>query len=278
MRPPKVSPIERVAAKLGLSEDEAAEWVAALESGPGRWVAEIGPQGGSSESRPSWFPEFVRLVSRDSVAPDESYRLDPSSVFMAAPFLGLDNVDSVLDVCAAPGGKSILAWSGLFPGRMVSNEIDARRARKLAENLSRLNVLAEVTCLRPGSLEGEFDLVIVDAPCSGQSMLAKGKRHPGCFYPSIVNGCAMRQRRILAESAERVATGGYLAYMTCTFSLEENEEVVAWFLSKFRGWEAEAVQGLAGHESRLAPFPCYRDWPHRGPGSGGFTALLRRGP
>ena len=88
----------------------------------------------------------------------------------------------------------------------------------------------------------------------------------------------MRQRRLLAESSERVVSGGHLAYMTCTFSPEENEEVVSWFLSKFPGWAAVAVCALAGCESLLAPFPCYRDWPHRGPGSGGFTALLRRGP
>jgi 16S rRNA C967 or C1407 C5-methylase (RsmB/RsmF family) len=273
-----VTAAERAARRLGLNEAESGEWLDALKGGPKAWMAEVGGVGLEGAVRPVWLPSFVGLARREVSPGTGVYRMDVSSVFMAVPFLSLQGVGSALDVCAAPGGKTVLCWQGLRPERLVANEADPRRAQRLADTMRQLNVGAQVCRLRPDCLEGEFDLVILDAPCSGQALLAKGRPNPGCFHPSIVNGCAMRQRRLLAISAARVRPGGHLAYMTCTFSLEENEGAVSWFLARRPGWKAVPVDALAGNESRTADFPCYRDWPHRGLGAGGFTALLRRGP
>ena len=76
-------------------------------------------------------------------------------------------------------------------------------------------------------------MVIVDAPCTGQSLLAKGDKALGCFHPVSINKSASRQKRIMANAAQTVAGGGYLAYMTCTFSTEENEQVGEWLMKQF---------------------------------------------
>ncbi|MEG5173865.1 hypothetical protein [Microcoleus sp. B3-D7] len=75
------------------------------------------------------------------------------------------------------------------------------------------------------------NLVIVDAPCTGQSLLAKGDKAPGCFHHVTINSNANRQKRIFANSAKIVAPQGYLVYMTCTYSTAENEQVSEWLLS-----------------------------------------------
>jgi len=118
-------------------------------------------------------------------------------------------------------------------------------------------------------------VVIVDAPCSGQSLLAKGSQVPGCFHPVTMNKNANRQKRILANSAQIVAPQGYLAYMTCTYAPAENEQVCEWFLNRFPDFQPAVVPHLAPFQSHLTALPCYRLWPHQGLGAGGFTALFQ---
>jgi 16S rRNA C967 or C1407 C5-methylase (RsmB/RsmF family) len=125
-------------------------------------------------------------------------------------------------------------------------------------------------------LEGQFDLVIVDAPCSGQSMAAKGKESGGGFHPATVNQNSNRQKRILACVAPCVKPGGCLAYMTCTYSPEENEEVVAWLLKKMPEFRPVPLGRMEPLQSHLTDIPCVRVWPHTGPGAGGFSCLLQR--
>ena len=119
------------------------------------------------------------------------------------------------------------------------------------------------------------DLVIVDAPCSGQSLLAKGEKAPGCFHPTAINKSANRQKRIIANSAQLVAPQGYLAYMTCTYSPAENEQVCQWFMSKFPHFVPVQVDDLAAYQSHLTDIPCYRLFPQDRLGAGAFTALWR---
>ncbi len=118
-------------------------------------------------------------------------------------------------------------------------------------------------------------LVIVDAPCTGQSLLAKGGKAPGCFHPTAINKSANRQKRIIANSAGMVAPQGYLAYMTCTYSSEENEQVREWFLERFPQFQPVVIPHLAGYQSHLATMPCYRMWPQEGLGAGAFTDLFK---
>lgn len=211
------------------------------------------------------------------------YCLDTASVFAAAVLDAIaEPVDLLLDLCAAPGGKSLLAWQRLHPQRLWCNEVIRKRVKILIANLKRCDATDSLVFnLDPRVFAEQVpqaaDVVIVDAPCSGQSLLAKGDTALGCFHPVNINKNASRQRRILGQAAQIVAGGGYLAYMTCTFSPEENEQVGAWLLKTFPQFQAVAVPSLEAHASALADFPCYRLWPQSGMGAGGFTALFRNG-
>jgi 16S rRNA C967 or C1407 C5-methylase (RsmB/RsmF family) len=234
--------------------------------------------------RPEWI-DVLREGTRPGQEPPylegEFYPLDLSSVWAASPLLGLGPPEAprVLDVCAAPGGKSIFASLALRPAVLLSNEVIGKRLGILRHNLNRCRIANAFTQrLDPAELgakmPGAFDVVLVDAPCSGQSLLCKGIENPGCFHPSVVQQNARRQRRILAEAARTLAPGGHLLYTTCTFAPDENERVIAWLLKRSPSLRAREVGHLAPWQSRLAEFPCYRLFPQSGLGAGGFTCLL----
>ena len=240
---------------------------------------------------PSAFqPEFVDRVAAE-VRPG-SYELhdqgsyyvfDNSSLFCASVVqeIATDRVETILDVCAAPGGKGIFSWRALAPKIMIANEVVGKRLGSLISNYTRCGIAPSYLVKNDSSvlaqiLENSVSLAIVDAPCSGQSLLAKGKPVPGCFHPSTVNTNANRQKRILANAAKCVSPGGYLAYMTCTYSIEENEKVVIWLRKKFPEFVPVAVPKLAAHHSELVDFPAYRLWPFEELGAGGFAVLLKR--
>jgi 16S rRNA C967 or C1407 C5-methylase (RsmB/RsmF family) len=248
------------------------------------------PQDSPFELEPplDWQPGFVdRLVAGQKPGQHPLhqqgafYCLDFSSVFAIAPLLTLSpGVDLVVDVCASPGGKSIFAWVALQPRLLISNEVIGKRMAALISNLKRCHISPAIaTNLDSKILAQEIPktapVVLVDAPCSGQSLLAKGDKAPGCFHPVTINGNANRQKRILANSAQLVAPGGYLVYMTCTYSPEENEQVAAWLMQRLPQFQAIAVPPLATYQSHLAEFPCYRMFPQSNPGAGAFTVLLQ---
>jgi 16S rRNA C967 or C1407 C5-methylase (RsmB/RsmF family) len=211
------------------------------------------------------------------------YCLDMSSVFAASVLSAIPQpIDCLLDLCAAPGGKSILAQQLLQPRQLLCNETIRKRIKILISNLKRCQIkTATVLNLDPSTIAEHIPhsipVILVDAPCSGQSLLAKGEKAEGCFHPIILKKNAQRQKRILSHAAEILARGGYLAYMTCTYALEENEQVIQWFLKKFPHFNAIPVNTLAAHQSHLAPdLPCYRLWPQDGIGAGSFTTLLHK--
>jgi 16S rRNA C967 or C1407 C5-methylase (RsmB/RsmF family) len=117
---------------------------------------------------------------------------------------------------------------------------------------------------------------MVDAPCSGQSLVARGKESPGCFHPATINMNANRQRRILSNSVKTVRSGGYLIYMTCTYSLKENERNVDWLLKKNPEFESVSVNTISEYQSSYSTRHCYRMWPMGGEGAGGFVAVLKK--
>lgn len=174
---------------------------------------------------------------------------------------------AALDLCAAPGGKTTqLAALLQNTGLLVANEPVRSRAETLVGNLERLGVTdALVTCMRPDALVdalGEsFDLVLVDAPCSGEGMFRKDETAVREWSPEHVAACAARQGQILESAALLLKPGGRLVYATCTFSREENEGVIEAFLA--------AHPDYALLESR-------RMYPHTSVGEGQFMAVLDR--
>ncbi|NJK44573.1 MAG: hypothetical protein HC933_10070 [Pleurocapsa sp. SU_196_0] len=185
--------------------------------------------------------------------------------------------ERVLDLCAAPGGKSThLAQLMGNQSLLVCNEISASRARVLAENLERLGCAGMVTNEEPATLARRwgafFDRVLVDAPCSGEGMFRKNPEAVRDWSEGHVLACARRQSEILESAATLLRSGGVLVYSTCTFAPEENEAVIAAFLETHAEFTLESIAGfepgLNGIGARL--------WPHRMRGEGHFVARLRK--
>ncbi|MBC8870909.1 MAG: RsmB/NOP family class I SAM-dependent RNA methyltransferase [Planctomycetes bacterium] len=240
------------------------------------------------EPATDWQPEFVDRVSinqRPGQHPlhqqGDYYCLDFSSVFTACCLYAVDREpNAVIDLCASPGGKSIFAWRLLRPEFLLANEVIKKRTAALISNLGRCEISpAAVVAMDSSRLAAvcpqSANLVIVDAPCSGQSLIARGKKSPGCFHPATINMNANRQRRILANAVQLVAPGGYLAYITCSYSLKENENNVRWLLKKNPQFQPIPVNKLRKFQSHLADIPCYRLWPQDGIGAGGFAAIFK---
>ena len=146
--------------------------------------------------------------------------------------------ERVLDLCAAPGGKSTQI-AGLMEnsGLLVSNEYSPKRAKILSQNLERLGaanalVLNEPVQALADRFPGWFHRVLVDAPCSGEGMFRKEAAALEDWSPELVDMCARRQGEILEAAARLTAPGGRLVYSTCTFSPREDEEAVSAFLER----------------------------------------------
>jgi 16S rRNA C967 or C1407 C5-methylase (RsmB/RsmF family) len=236
----------------------------------------------------TWQPSFVDRLAIDS-APGRHplhdagyyYCLDFSSVFAASVTLSLPTVSgTIVDVCAAPGGKSVFLWRQFQPQQLICNETIRKRVGMLIGNLKRCQIhpVAVVNC-DPSQLAEAIpqtaQLIFVDAPCTGQSLLAKGQKAPGCFHPLTIRQNAQRQKRIIANAARVVAPGGYLVYTTCTFSPDENEKVGEWLVHKFPKFVPQAVSMLAAFQSHLSELPCYRMWPQSGFGAGAFAMIFQ---
>ena len=184
----------------------------------------------------------------------------PASLFDLTPGM------AVLDVCAAPGGKSAQLAAKVPQGVLFSNEIVPNRANVLLGNLERMGARnAVVTSMDPEKLTALtgpiFDAVLVDAPCAGEGMFRKDPGAVAEWSPEHVLSCAKRQRAILASAQKAVKPGGQLVYSTCSFSPAENEENVAWFLKEYPDFELM-------EERRL--------YPHTSLGEGQYAARLRR--
>ncbi len=184
-----------------------------------------------------------------------------------------------LDLCAAPGGKSthLLSLIG-SDGLLVSNEVIRTRSGILADNLNRWGCAhAVVTQLDPsviGQLSGFFDLMVVDAPCSGSGLFRKDPDAMDHWSLSAVDHCAARQQRILADSWPALKTDGVLVYSTCSYSEAEDEQIVAWIQSEL-GAELLPLS-LPSEWGIVETNGGYRCWPHRVKGEGFFMAVFRK--
>ncbi len=198
--------------------------------------------------------------------------------------------EKVLDLCAAPGGKSTQIACRLGgTGLLVANEIVTSRARILSGNIERMGVTnALVTSESPEKFEGVFedvfDAVFVDAPCSGEGMFRKDEEAVSQWSPGQVAACARRQSLILDSARKMTAPGGRIIYSTCTFAPEEDELMIASFLSDHPDFSLErprkagmfspGLTGEIGAPEGMAD--CVRVFPHRNRGEGHFIAVLRK--
>lgn len=189
----------------------------------------------------------------------------------------------LLDACAAPGGKTTDAISSLPEGGIViANEYDPRRASVLRENIvkwgSPSTIVTSGDTGRLSPLRNFFDIVLIDAPCSGEGMMRKDATAREQWSRGLVASCASTQREIVGNLADTIRTGGYLIYSTCTFNREENEENVAFFCREF-GFESVEIDipGGCGIDHGInTPHSCLRFIPGRVEGEGLFVALLRK--
>lgn len=188
----------------------------------------------------------------------------------------------VLDLCAAPGGKSIAALTALPQGSLlVSNEVMPQRAAILAENITKWGradtVVTSAHASKFGALREMFDIMIVDAPCSGEGMMRKDETAVQQWSDGLVESCARLQREILTDALPALKGGGHLIYSTCTFSRRENQETVEWLRHTYG---LECVDLLSDRDgvprAADAPTGCYRFMPHLTRSEGLFVAVMRK--
>ena len=208
------------------------------------------------------------------------YYIQEPSAMSAATLLNPRPGEWVLDLCAAPGGKSTqIAASLMGEGLLVSNEPNPSRARVLSSNIERMGVRnAIVTCEMPERLAAvfpeTFDRILVDAPCSGEGMFRKTPESRLEWHPGSVLKCSELQASILQAAAKMLKPGGTLVYSTCTHNKTENEENIERFLSKHTDFSLVpfSLPGLSESQGMLHLFP------HEIRGEGHFLAKMERAP
>ena len=210
------------------------------------------------------------------------YFQEPSAMAVACGMPIGENA-KILDLCAAPGGKTthIGARMGNH-GLLLSNEIIPKRAAVLSENVERMGLTNTiVTNESPRQLserfEGFFDGIIVDAPCSGEGMFRKEPQAVEEWSVNHTLSCAVRQKNILDDAYKMLKCGGYIMYSTCTFSYDENESVVQYMIDKYN-MQLCHIDGLDMLSDGIGDGmqDCRRIFPHKNKGEGHFMALLRR--
>lgn len=218
-----------------------------------------------------------------------AFYVQEPSASAPAPLLGVQPGERVLDLCAAPGGKSSqLAAALQGQGLLVCNEYEPARAQVLKANLERMGVrnavvLNETPQRIAEALPAFFDRVLVDAPCSGEGMFRKEPQAAAQHGPGLVKHCAALGAQILDAAAACLAPGGVLMYSTCTFSPEEDEGQVGDFLARrpeFSLLPLACGFGAPGEENRCCGHPfdvsrVCRIWPCHG-GEGHFMAKLQK--
>lgn len=221
------------------------------------------------------------------------YYIQEPSAMAPAELLEVQPGERVLDLCAAPGGKSTQIAAKLGgKGLLICNEIHPARAKILSENIERMGICnALVTNETPNHLAelfpGYFDKILVDAPCSGEGMFRKNQTACEEWSPENVELCAQRQDEILDYAAGMLRPGGRLVYSTCTFAPAENEGSIGRFLERHSEFTLLPID-----KSAFGHVPCdgvpewgnglpelrntLRLWPHRISGEGHFAALLQK--
>lgn len=225
-----------------------------------------------------YIPSDVTSLGNSPLHHCGAFYIQEPSATSAVEMLGVEKNDFVLDLCAAPGGKSTQIGAKLQgTGLLFCNEIVKSRANILLSNIERMGISnAVVSNCHPdilcNELQGKFDKVLVDAPCSGEGMFRKNSDAQNEWSVEHVKSCAQRQLMILNSAKNALKEGGVMVYSTCTFSQEENEDVITQFLSENPDFELEDAGIDFGRKT--LEYAC-RIFPMDG-GEGHFAARLRK--
>lgn len=219
------------------------------------------------------------------------YYLQEPSAMTPAAVLPIEPGENVLDLCAAPGGKSTeLAAKLQGEGVLISNDISASRAMALLKNLELFGVRNSVVLSEyPAKLEkyftNWFDKILVDAPCSGEGMFRKDPSIQKAWEKQGPDFYHRLQKEIMGSAVKMLRPNGMMVYSTCTFSKEENEGTMSWLLERFPDMHILPVEkDLPGFDHGHPEWGngnrelanCLRIWPHRVEGEGHFIALLKK--
>lgn len=214
------------------------------------------------------------------------YSQEPSAMY-PVEMLDVKPGDIVLDLCSAPGGKSIQILEKLNDnGLLVANEIVYNRAKILYENLNRMGFKNfAITCNSPQDYEDSsllFDKILVDAPCGGEGMFRRKNFDFKAYNNASIETNTKRQLNILNSIKNRLKPNGNLVYSTCTYDIRENEEVIAKFLNEnpdFEVIECAKLNNVTAEGIKIEPHNtnlCRRRYPHLFAGEGQFMALLHK--
>ena len=214
-----------------------------------------------------YYNEGVDRPGKSPLHEAGAYYLQEPSAMSVVPKLDVQEDEKILDMCAAPGGKSTYILSKLNnTGLLVSNEINPTRIRALGENLERFGAKnCIITNTDSNNLRkvftGYFDKIVIDAPCSGQGMFRKDEVAITDWSYAKVLECQSIQREIIRDGYEMLTNGGTLVYSTCTFAKEENEDVINEFISEYPNAKLIIMERL---------------WPHKVKGEGHFVAKIQK--
>ena len=240
-----------------------------------------------------WCPHGHYLEARPSFTLDPNFHAgayyvqDASSMFLwqaLANVVGVSNGQKVLDLCAAPGGKSTLLSTYFNNGLVVSNEVIKQRASVLVENMSKWGASnTVVTNNDPShfqSLPQFFDVMVVDAPCSGSGLFRKDPTAIDSWSLDLVALCAQRQQRILADALPALAEGGVLIYATCSYDPQEDEMIADWLVHEMgltpQSIDVNPAFGIVETAANMSGAPGYRFYPDQIRGEGFFIAAFKK--
>lgn len=240
-----------------------------------------------------WCPHGYYLEARPSFTLDPNFHAgayyvqDASSMFLwqvLTNIVGVSNGQKVLDLCAAPGGKSTLLSTYFNNGLVVSNEVIKQRASVLVENMTKWGASNTVVTnndpVHFQSLPGFFDVMVVDAPCSGSGLFRKDPSAIEGWSLDLVALCAQRQQRILADALPALAEGGVLIYATCSYDPGEDEMIADWLVHEM-GLTPQAINldpafGIIETKANGSGAAGYRFYPNRVKGEGFFIAAFKK--
>ena len=209
------------------------------------------------------------------------YYIQEPSAMLVADALPIEPDDFVLDMCAAPGGKSCEIASRLTgEGILIANDIEASRARILSENIERFGldntIVTNVDPMRfTKQFQEAFDKIVLDAPCSGEGMFRKLEQAIDTWSEEKVLECAHIQKNLLKGAYDMLKQGGMVIYSTCTYSYEENEAMVHYAVDEL-GFEVLPLNKSNGLCPGVDLDEVVRCYPHHYRGEGHFIALLKK--